>query len=903
MPKLPDSTSLGEPESLHVRNPVVTANELDGGAIGRGAQALATGGEAFGSAISGYADQQQKQQDALELLKADVAHKQGLMGIQDKYENDPDYATAPDRFNAESNAMVPDIAAGISNPAARERFQLRAGLENAAAGNRIQHISSGLDKQQKGLDLESQLQGYVGIYQNPSADDATREATLTNIDHAIQIGQQSRIINPIQANKLRQQYVYNTVRDEFAQRLSGETETPVSVGGRRKASGPIGFSLPQAGGTPSDGSSPDSSGPLPDEATPVQSEAYAPDGSKIVQPLSPSGAAAKPNQPVSTEAIANVSTQLETGSKDPLKGISNISRDTNGSKSYGNFGLNSQSGASAWDFKKDYGDQFGLTANPGSKAFDDQWKAAAASDPQALRTAELSWYKGNVLDPVSGDLTKAGIPAEVAQDPRVQAYFADRVVQQGPASITNDKHASRISDAFANSGGDPVSFIQSMTAADGTRQALNSDFPSALKSGVYSMDGHQTRLQGRESGALGLMESGNDQSQQQQPTALPKLPGRFGILSDADRQQLMAKVTAAHAEELKQTVADDIERLRYNGSVPTDENGRTSLDLAKQIMKPKAFQDLQYKWNAAQREHSVVTPLQDMSPAEADAHLAKYAPNHNDTSENYKAAHDIQKKGDDEWTRVQESREEDPARAVESAPEVMQAKDARLNPAPIRQLDGSLAPGPHPPAQQANQSLMDARIAAQTRLGIPDYMQSPITKAEAHDILGMQNPSNLTDDQFTQKAYAASDRAEQMFGPKYAQEALKHAFSYLISGETRKQVAADVMAKLARDEALNSSDLHALTQARTLDPLASFVDRPNIRADTSLPLPAAATTLPTVQPNKEQIQFLQQNPQSWQDFDKKFGSGSAARNLGAAPRGKLPEPPSVFQQIRNYTGL
>jgi hypothetical protein len=205
-----------------------------------------------------------------------------------------------------------------------------------------------------------------------------------------------------------------------------------------------------------------------------------------------------------TEAIANVSTQLETGKADPLTGIANISRDTANTRSYGNFGLNSQAGGSIFQFQKEFGEEFGLTARPGTPEFDAQWKAAATRDPQALRAAELDWYGRNVLAKVDERLQAVGVAAAVATDQRVLAYFADRSVQQGPNSITSRKHSARVREAWQDSGGDPVRFLKEMSRLDKKDTSLASDFRRALRTGVYSRRGNNTRVNGRESASLAL---------------------------------------------------------------------------------------------------------------------------------------------------------------------------------------------------------------------------------------------------------------------------------------------------------------------------------------------------------------------------------------------------------------
>ncbi len=196
-----------------------------------------------------------------------------------------------------------------------------------------------------------------------------------------------------------------------------------------------------------------------------------------------------------------ISGRLETGTSDPLKGIGTIAHDSAGSHSYGNFGLNSLPGSSAWHFKRDYGEALGLTADPGTPAFDAQWRNVAANNPQALRQAELDWYNKNIGANVTGSLENVGVPREIASDPRVQSYFGDRMIQQGAYSTVN--HANRIRGAYESSGGDPVKFLQTVSALDKDPSNLSRDFRTALSTGVYSERANNNRVDGRLSAALG----------------------------------------------------------------------------------------------------------------------------------------------------------------------------------------------------------------------------------------------------------------------------------------------------------------------------------------------------------------------------------------------------------------
>ncbi len=195
----------------------------------------------------------------------------------------------------------------------------------------------------------------------------------------------------------------------------------------------------------------------------------------------------------------NISGPLESGERNPLQGVANISPDTNGSHSYGNLGLNSQRGASMWQFQKEYGEQFGLTAAPGTREFDNQWRAAAMDNGKALTAAESEYWQKHIASPTQEKLTRLGLPDELANDPRVLTYMADRQIQQGEGSTIN--HGQRIRDA-ADGANNAKEFLENLSEAD--KAHLPGDFRTYLGQHPGNVNGLVNRIDNRLSASLGI---------------------------------------------------------------------------------------------------------------------------------------------------------------------------------------------------------------------------------------------------------------------------------------------------------------------------------------------------------------------------------------------------------------
>lgn len=195
--------------------------------------------------------------------------------------------------------------------------------------------------------------------------------------------------------------------------------------------------------------------------------------------------------------MATQTALMETGKGNLSEASLNISTDTGGSRSYGIFGFNSLAGNSAHQFKEKYGEGLGLTATPGTAAFDAQWRSAAQTKPAELIKAQISHYNETIIPRV-----RELAPPEIAGDPRVQAFIADSIVQYGGFS---DKHFQAAAEAYKKShlkgsskGG--TWFIN--YAANLQEGNLSNDFKTYLSNNPGNLQGLKNRVAKRRAHAL-----------------------------------------------------------------------------------------------------------------------------------------------------------------------------------------------------------------------------------------------------------------------------------------------------------------------------------------------------------------------------------------------------------------
>lgn len=190
--------------------------------------------------------------------------------------------------------------------------------------------------------------------------------------------------------------------------------------------------------------------------------------------------------------FARVSSLGEAGTDDLRKSSLQIAKDTSGSRSYGFLGINSMTGSAA-KFSRD-NPGLGLTATPGTEAFNRQWLQAANSNPQGLVDAQLKFLRNDVVKPGINALKATGLE-RFSNDPRALAFVSDAVVQYGAGGVKSHLQA-------AGSAEDVESFIK--TAAQSMLRNRKRNFRTYLSQNPQNEKGLINRINGRVERALSL---------------------------------------------------------------------------------------------------------------------------------------------------------------------------------------------------------------------------------------------------------------------------------------------------------------------------------------------------------------------------------------------------------------
>lgn len=196
------------------------------------------------------------------------------------------------------------------------------------------------------------------------------------------------------------------------------------------------------------------------------------------------------------QRAASLSIERESGAATKEQAIAKMGQIVNndpapGEKSYGIFGMNTRGGIKS--FVEQYGEQLGLKGlEPGSKKFDETWMQIARTRSSEFFNAQLQWYERNIISVLEKDLLDF-LPPELAKDPKILIYMADRRLQYGYA-MENDALAQTIG------AGTPEEFIRNMSVFD--RENIDKAFRKYLMNNPKNRQGLINRINERERRSL-----------------------------------------------------------------------------------------------------------------------------------------------------------------------------------------------------------------------------------------------------------------------------------------------------------------------------------------------------------------------------------------------------------------
>lgn len=330
--------------------------------------------------------------------------------------------------------------------------------------------------------------------------------------------------------------------------------------------------------------------------------------------------------------------------------------------------------------------------------------------------------------------------------------------------------------------------------------------------------------------------------------------------------------TALESQRVEGLVKSDLSSMLTTGRGVDEINP----ERVRRALGPTAAEKWDQDRDDALATWSATHDLPSLTDRQIDERLSSIAPKAGDTDFDRKQA--VYATVSAAATKLRKQRDIDPAETVRTDPLVKSAEAAPAGPGAV-------------------QSVIDARLAAQTRAGIPKENQSPITQAEA---INLTRPlRTMLPGQERDVLTAMAQNFQKLYG-EHADSAFAFALrAHKVDTEVA-QMAARLVKKLGlgqlpdADEARAVQDVAELGAAqRAVNGMSAgdvaaqgvpgFGMGPDKQAvDAGAAARAAAQTAGVNLPVRA-IVDLRANPKLSADFDKKYGAGAAAKILEAYP--------------------
>jgi Transglycosylase SLT domain. len=396
-----------------------------------------------------------------------------------------------------------------------------------------------------------------------------------------------------------------------------------------------------------------------------------------------------------------------------------------------------------------------------------------------------------------------------------------------------------------------------------------------------------------------------------------KLPAKYSYLSAERRAALLKSAKSARdtklnerRSELKQQLYDDIESVRRTGQ------GRAVLELetAKKVLEPNQIATYEIDRKEAGMEYEAMRDLPSMTDDGLQVHLDSLAP------EPGEADYGLKQKVFDKVERaingekgIREQREKDPAAAVDKLPSVQRVKESLAN---IEDATGEgMAADPALLGDfGATELVLEARMAAQRDIGIPDWQMKPITRAEAEALLNMPSPSSLDEREYQRGVLAAADRAETTYGPRYARAVMEAAIEFQLRNardRDLRRISSGVILKMARGEDIDPDLYRKMREFQEIDRIGRAFDSsfrpmlddeahpyisPEFARETRDGMIDYAEKEGKKTPYPEEIEELRKHPEFWDKFDLRYGRGAAAKALAGKSLDAPKKTPSLKEK-------
>lgn len=197
MAKLPSKYDLSQQPSGRSGRQIA---EYNTSGLGRGLQSL-------GNSLSVMADDMKRQQNTVDVARAEAAKAKGFIDTENEFSQDGDYSTFGKRAPVRTGGVVDNAANLIRDPAMRERWKIGAQTDAARVNDAIGDKARTLGKQAETVAFDDALETNRRIYVDPNSSEEARAKARADIEGAISTGEKSGLLTPDQGAARRDKFV------------------------------------------------------------------------------------------------------------------------------------------------------------------------------------------------------------------------------------------------------------------------------------------------------------------------------------------------------------------------------------------------------------------------------------------------------------------------------------------------------------------------------------------------------------------------------------------------------------------------------------------------------------------------------------------------------------------------
>lgn len=201
MARLPSRFDLSGATSLRSGRAIASADQS---AIGRGLSAL---GEGVGGALTVIGEERKKQQNTVDIARAEAYKTEQLLAVQNEFDNDPDYDTYSKRAPERTGGVVKKAADLIRDPDMRERWALGARNDAARVNDGIFDRGTTVRRQAETVAFDDALETNRRLYVDPETSDEVKAKAKADIEGTIQQGLETGLLTPDMADARRKTFI------------------------------------------------------------------------------------------------------------------------------------------------------------------------------------------------------------------------------------------------------------------------------------------------------------------------------------------------------------------------------------------------------------------------------------------------------------------------------------------------------------------------------------------------------------------------------------------------------------------------------------------------------------------------------------------------------------------------